>query len=223
MHLNSLVYMPTLWFVWISMGTLSGPAGLGAGVKELSPSSSPEEVVGLALKAWSQFTSRGELAVLDGLFLPKGPQYEQLAGEVPAGDPRLMFRAEEMVVRSADATSATVWVRVQVTREGHTPEVQEWDFDLVLIEEGWRVWTVVPAQRPVEIAPSSLAPTASDGIVPSRTQARESAAPIAASTSSNSTPGVRLPALSAWIIVVTIAGVALAGYLAPRIDRRREP
>ena len=34
--------------------------------------------------------------------------------------------------------------------------------------------------------------------------------------------GVRLPALSAWIIVITVIGVALAGYLAPRLDRRRE-
>ena len=34
--------------------------------------------------------------------------------------------------------------------------------------------------------------------------------------------GVRLPALSAWIVVVTVIGVALAGYLAPRLDRGRE-
>lgn len=190
--------------------------------EEVSSASSPEVVVGFALEAWSQFTSLGEPSILDGPFFREGPQYEQLAGEGPAGEPRLMFRAEQMVVRSADATSATVWARVEVTREGHQPEVHEWDFDLVLTEEGWRVWTVVPAPRPVETAPSSTPPTTTQGIVPPQTQARESVAPLAASTSSNSAKGVRLPALSAWIIVITIAGVALAGYLAPRIDRRRE-
>jgi len=34
--------------------------------------------------------------------------------------------------------------------------------------------------------------------------------------------GTRLPALSAWIVVVTLVGVAVAGYMAPRIDRRGE-
>jgi hypothetical protein len=28
--------------------------------------------------------------------------------------------------------------------------------------------------------------------------------------------------LSAWVVVVTVIGVAVAGYMAPRIDRRRE-
>jgi hypothetical protein len=40
--------------------------------------------------------------------------------------------------------------------------------------------------------------------------------------SGSSKADVRLPALSAWIIVITVVSVALAGYLAPRIDRRAE-
>lgn len=222
MKQNTLLYMVIIWFDLVPIGGVPAASGVEAGVEGVNSASSPEVVVGFALEAWSQFTARGELAVLDGLFLREGPQYEQLAAETPLGEPRLVFRAEQMVVRSADETSATVWASVQVAREGHQPEVHEWDFDLVRTEEGWRVWAVVPAQRPVETVPSSIAPTEEAEIVPPRTQARERAAPMAASTLSNSATGVRLPALSAWIIVITIAGVALAGYLAPRIDRRRE-
>jgi hypothetical protein len=47
-----------------------------------------------------------------------------------------------------------------------------------------------------------------------------SVSPVGEATSPRT--GVRLPVLSAWVIVITIVGVALAGYLAPRIDRRRE-
>lgn len=222
MSWNTLIHIVILWYGWVPIGGLSASPGVEAGAEEVNSPFSPEEVVGFALEAWSQFTSLGELVVLDELFILEGPQYEQLAGEVPAGDPRMVFRAEQMVVRSEESTSATVWTKVRVEREGYQPEVYEWDFDLVRTSDGWRVWTVVPAQRPDETPPSSTAPTANEGTVPPRNQARASAAPIAASTPSNSTTGVRLPALSAWIIVITIAGVALAGYLAPRIDRRWE-
>ncbi len=218
--MNIGIYLVMLCFASIG-GHAALPGVLTASTRQPSPST-PEEVVEIALEAWSQFTSLGALAALDGAFASGGPQFEQLAGETPVGDPPVVFLVEETVVRSRAGTSATVWASVWVEREGYRPEVLYWDFDLVRTGEGWRVWTVVPAERPDEVAPSSTTPTTTGATGRSLTQARESSSPIATATPSNSTTGVRLPALSAWIIVITIAGVALAGYLAPRIDRRRE-
>lgn len=218
----ALLYWAILWSVSVPTLGVSASPGLEAGIQSDSTASNPEDVVGVALKSWSQFTSLGELAVLDEVFMLEGPQYGQLVGEAPSGEPRLTFKAEQTVLRSEGATSATVWAKVQVTREGYQPEIREWDFDLVLTEDGWRVWTVVSAPRPTETAPSSSAPPTTEPSQSARVEARERSAPIAASTPSTQNTGVRLPALSAWIIVITLAGVALAGYLAPRIDRRRE-
>ena len=193
-----------------------------SGGSELESSASPENVVGFALEAWSQFSAWGDLAALGTVFVAGGPQFEQLAQEVPAGDPNVVFEAEETLVRSEGEASATVWARVRVEREGYQPEVRHWDFDLVRTNEGWRVWTVVPAERPDEVESSSSKPITTGITGRSLTQPRESSSPLAAARPSNATTGIRLPSLSAWIIVITIAGVALAGYLAPRIDNRRE-
>lgn len=201
---------------------LEAPRIAVPGEPEVHLPASPEDVVGFALEAWSQFTSTGAWSLVDAVFIPGGAQYEQLAGESPSGSPPLRFVAEQTVIRSLATGSATVWARVRVEREGYQPEVFHWDFDLVRTGEGWRVWTVVPAERPDEVEPSSTTPTTTGTTGRSLTQTRESSSPLAAETPSNGTTGIRLPALSAWIIVITIAGVALAGYLAPRIDRRRE-
>ncbi len=218
--MNTYVGITMVLFVSI-VGNVALP-GLTPISTELTSVSTPEEVVELALEHWSQFTSIGGLAALDGAFFVGGPQYEQLAGERPAGHPPLLFFVEETVVRSRAATSAIVWARVRVEREGYRPEMLQWDFDLVLTGDGWRVWTVVATEPPFDAATSPTTPTSTGALGRSLTQARESFAPLVAASPSNSTSGVRLPALSAWIIVITIAGVALAGYLAPRIDRRRE-
>ena len=184
-----------------------------------------------ALMAWAEFATTGDTAGIDSVFVVGGPQYRQLMAESSAqanteSPEPLHFIIRELRLRSLGPERSTVWARVEATRLGFESQILSWDFDLIRRARRWQVWTVLTADRP-EVVPappfeSSTTSTTSTTAVPPEepTEPEHSAAQpldLAAPTS-----GVRLPALSAWIIVITVIGVALAGYLAPRLDRGRE-
>jgi hypothetical protein len=183
-----------------------------------------------ALEAWSDFVGTGDMAAIEGAFSVNGPQWRQFQIEStrPGDTTHLRLRALDSSPRQRASTTATVWAEVEVSGAGFLPRVFSWDFVLIKEDGHWLVWTVVPAQSPlasVERAraydtitsdPTSTMPPATTGTSAQRTM---EAGP---ETQSLHPPHeIRLPAISAWIIVVTLVGVAVAGYMAPRIDRRR--
>ena len=198
------------------------------------------EVVHGALDGWAEFAAIGDLAAVSSTFHPKGPQWRQFERESAAswtdrpGEP-LRMDVLELRVRRIDSTAAIVWGKVEVSRAGFVSEVASWDFDLVREDDEWQVWTVVAADAPPYGA-LSTGTTSSTRQAPATTLSQLDTAaaespidnthptlPEALDVSTTSSPeGVRLPALSAWIVVVTLIGVAVAGYMAPRIDRRAE-
>ncbi len=181
-----------------------------------------------ALAAWADFASSGSVTVVEAAFVVGGPQHELLIDRAGAGVGEmapLTLRVLESRLRYLGPQQATVWARVEVSRSGFRSETFSWDFDLVRRSGRWQVWTVVPAEPPRPDAPMAEA-----GVQPSATMSSSSTtsttepdAAAAPSEATSSVPrGTRLPALSAWIIVLTIVAVAAAGYLAPRLDRRAE-
>lgn len=193
------------------------------------------EAVEKALASWTEFAAKGDVSGLAHAFLVGGPQYGQFMEESAAPNrPRrpdpLRFVLHDAEVRSLGTDSATLWTRVEATRVGFESQVFSWDFDLVRDGSDWKVWTVVPADRPRPAAamaepdprPRLTLTTTSTTTAPySPSVEREATgAPENETSPPPSTKGVRLPALSAWIIVITIVGVAAAGYLAPRLERR---
>lgn len=199
-----------------------------------------DEAVGAALDAWSEFATTGNLSAVGTSFALGGPQFRQFEVEASAGPSKPDAAAFEMKIRDIrlrrlGSTTATVWTRIQISRPGHIPEVVHWDFDLINEDGRWLVWTVVPAEAPSTDAamesspPSTLtsstttlaAGSAIQDPATARDPIREPVGSAQPSSLDASTKGVRIPALSAWIIVFTLVGVAVAGYLAPRVDRRK--
>ena len=188
------------------------------------------DAVDEALMAWAEFATTGDTAGIESVFVVGGPQYRQLMAESSArtdteSPEPLHFIIRELRLRRLGPERSTVWARVEAARLGFESQTLSWDFDLIRRDRRWQVWTVLAADRP-EVVPdprfesstTSITTTTADPEEPterehSAAQPLDSAAP---------TSGVRLPALSAWIIVITVIGVALAGYLAPRLDRGRE-
>lgn len=194
------------------------------------------ETVDGALISWAEFASTGDMNAVEVGFAPDGPQWRQLLEESRGGvsahgmEP-LGFTVRELRLRHLTTESATVWAQVEATRPEFQSQLFSWDFDLVRRQGAWQVWTVVEAEAPPVARGSDLsdgATLASPTTTTSEATQTEPTAPetitaaIAPADTSNRA-GVRLPVLSAWIIVVTIVGVALAGYLAPRLEGRREP
>lgn len=192
-----------------------------------------DQAVQAALDAWSDFATTGDLSTVGMSFVREGPQFRQFEIEANAWEPEAEADPLEMEVldlrlRKAGSTTTTVWVRVEVGRTGFVSEVRSWDVDLVKENGHWLVWTVVPVEGPpteparVESGPTTTVTEGSTTV--ERPLSAVSSPPPAQSAqvspSADSPRGVRIPALSAWIIVLTLAGVAVAGYMAPRIDRR---
>jgi hypothetical protein len=203
--------------------------GLGT-IAEASADELPkplEEAIEGALDAWSEFAARGDLAATEGSFAASGPQRRrfELESSTNQVSPGLSLRSRELRVRTMNEEIATVWAEIEVRRPGFRTEVVWWDFDLIEESTRWLVWTVVPAEFPPTAATALLTPisTASElpGATPLAPTNTDTYAPEAAATEPDSPHGFRLPANVAWIIVVTLVGVAVAGYMAPRIDRRR--
>jgi hypothetical protein len=180
----------------------------------------PETAVVEALESWSSFATTGLLGELASAFSHDGPQYGQLARESPLGDPPLTLSAREIETGSIEGDTATVSASVRASREGYVAETYEWTFTLVRTGLTWQVWTVLPATAEANSEPVT---TTSHSPTPQlSTEGRESG-PVSMIAADETEPsGLRIPALSAWILVITIVGVAAAGYLAPRIDKRRD-
>lgn len=189
------------------------------------------EAVHRALDEWSHFATTCDLALVGSSFVVGGPQWIQFKAEAgtgegtPGAEP-LRFEVRLLRLRSLDVATATLWAEVAVSRIGFESEILEWDFDLIYGEGQWRVWTVVAADEPT--APAETKPAGAVGTTTtappapafdSEPRGFEDGMAAAASVTAK---GTRLPALSAWIVVVTLVGVAVAGYMAPRIDRRGE-
>ena len=188
----------------------------------------PTVTVETALETWSAFTASADTTLLAVAFDPGGPQWAELADDRPIDAPPLTMTPFECMVRSESVSTATVWALVRVARAGYRSEEFSWDFDLIATDGGWRVWAVVPAERPSGLARVTPVPRSTTTVTalttsPSPTvTSSTTVAAVAASSPSGVDRGTRLPALSAWIIVLTLAGVAGAGYLAPRLEGRRE-
>lgn len=194
------------------------------------------DAVSEALVVWEEFATTGDTAALVSVFAVGGPQYRQLDAETSAWKSTdslepFHFTVRDLQLRSLGPEVAAVWVRVETSRVGFESQVFSWDFDLIQRDGRWRVWTVVAAERPIQDITVLPGPEPSTNLTTSTTAARDArsgerehtaVAPIEPASPSQPSAGVRLPALSAWIIVFTVAGVALAGYLAPRLDRGRE-
>lgn len=213
---------------------------LASGVPALANEDVPESLstaVQEAVEAWGEFTVSGDVADLSPFFVPGGPQWQQLEAESVDGngslpvEPPLHLEIVRMRLRSHDPAVATVWAEVEASRPGYQSEVFGWDFDLVRRQGRWRVWTVVGALEPPVSEPQRRADSAAANgatsttrptapTAPAEPRVTENEATILASPDRSS--GTRIPALSAWIIVVTIIGVTAAGYLAPRLDQRGE-
>jgi hypothetical protein len=184
------------------------------------------EAVHRALDEWSQFATTGDLALVGSSFVVGGPQWSQFKAEAgagegtPGGEP-LRFEVRRLRLRSLDVTTARLWMEVAASRMGYESEILGWDFDLIYRDGRWRVWTVVAADEPTAPARAEVTTTTAPPapVFDSEPRGFEEGTAAAASVTAK---GTRLPALSAWIVVVTLVGVAVAGYLAPRIDRRGE-
>lgn len=196
------------------------------------------ETVADALIAWARFATTGDVGTVETVFVVDGPQHLQFQYESATrrasdtSDP-LRFTVQELRLRNLGADTATVWASVDATRVGFQSQAVAWDFDLVRQDGRWKIWTVLPAERPpagidtTEPAPEPpMVATTLPQPNPDATQSVTIEDPVASPPESDSpaqpSSGVRLPALSAWIIVITVVGVALAGYLAPRLDRKAE-
>jgi hypothetical protein len=188
------------------------------------------EAIHDALDAWSEFARTGDLAATGEAFAPTGPQARQfeVESDTQQDSTGLRLSVLDLRLRRLSEAIATVWAEVEVRRAGFRSQVFGWDFDLISQNGRWLVWTVVPAETPPASLIEEGAPNLTvvepisethQGPVIATGSIRTDAVP--ATPDVGSSDGIRLPAISAWIIVVTLVGVALAGYMAPRIDRRR--
>lgn len=223
-------------FRWVACSLLSAVllfAGGEAGATEDNVPSQISDAVHEALTGWARFANSGEAAALEAAFVAGGPQHRQLIGEAPSGrgdGGPLTFQVLEIRLRALTTETAIVWLRVEVSGVGYESQVFGWDFDLLSVDGRWRVWTVVEAERPTVTVIRTQPPVASSGppattTIPSHPAAVAGTAEpaVEATASTEAATGTRIPAVSAWVIVVTVVGVAVAGYLAPRLDRKVGP
>lgn len=227
--------LPGIWWVQLVAGILGLAVLLGVN----SPASASDQVadpiadaVREALDGWARYATTGDLLALGSSFVRGGPQWRQFEAESAIGRPSLSgaplhFDLHDIRLRSRDTTEATVWVEVEARRDGFVRETFGWDFDVIKEDGQWRVWTVISAVEPPESAQLralDATTTTSTTTTPASTAAMSDPAseePVAAAAA-GSVRGTRIPVLSAWVVVVTVVGVAVAGYMAPRIDRRGE-
>lgn len=235
MPINKDLQRRTQW-LWCLRHVTAITAGIALALATSSTAAATDDVpeplaeaVCASLDAWSQFATTGDLSALGSSFAPDGPQWRQFEAEyatrqgATSAEP-LRLELREHRFRLISPNTATVWARVEASRSGYESEVFGWDFDLIRDNGRWRVWTVVEA-----VEPSSN--TQERAPVPTVTATTRTTVPVTepeigadhlAEAASGSSPGTRVPAVSAWIVVITLVGVALAGYMAPRIDRRGE-
>ncbi len=225
--------MPWLHRLWCVTSVAAGITLSAASTTASATTDLPDplvEEVHQAIDEWARFATTGELAELSSSFFPGGPQWRQFEAEVaspgaaPGVEP-LRLEVRQIRLRSLDSTTATLWAEVAASRAGFISEIFGWDFDLIYGEGLWRVWTVVAATEPtvsVHTPPTVIETTTTAvpaSVVDSEARTFDGGT---AAAKAESPKGTRLPALSAWIVVITVVGVAVAGYMAPRIDRKGE-
>lgn len=220
------------WLVWFvtTVGVLVGGAPSASAAGGLA--GDVVEAARTAVDAWSQFAATNDLTMVSEHFVIHGPQWKQFEAESHSwenstGSEQVQLEVLEDRIRQLDSAKATVWLKVRASGPGFTSETFGWDFDLILDNGRWLVWTVVPAPGPTGPAevvapgsPTTLSTTTTTviGAAPVNGRGADDGPVVAAGSST----GTRIPVLSAWIVVVTVIGVAVAGYMAPRIDRRSE-
>lgn len=190
------------------------------------------EAVEGALHDWSQFAATGDLGVVDASFVPGGPQWKEFeseagGGEGAAAEKPTLLEARRLRTRTIEGSRATVWAEVEASRSGFRPETHTWDFDLIYRDGEWLVWTVVAADEPMALVgvPQDTVESSTTTSLPSPRLAVGEQRDFdrgAATSEVVTVQGTRIPAVSAWVIVITLVGVATAGYLAPRMDRKGE-
>lgn len=180
------------------------------------------------LRSWERYANEGQHSDLSWL-VEGGPQLIQLTSEVPIGPPPLRFETNEIRVRALQADRAVVWAEVVARRDGHHSATWGWDFELVAADDEWLVWTVVEAERPTATPGTNTSVSSSTTSPPSSSTSslvergdEDASIHIGADVVDRGQGGTRIPAISAWVIVITVAGVAAAGYMAPRIEKRLE-
>lgn len=199
-----------------------------ASAESSDPPTALAEAVNEALESWSLFVATGDLESLRAGFVVGGPQWRQFESESRSVvDPPQQFILHDVGLRRLGGTAATVWAEVEVTRRSHVAETFGWDFDLVYQDGRWLVWTVVAGERPTASELPTAWSTTTSVVTPTPTEKASNEPGMdrgvrALTGGSLESPGTHIPALSAWIVVVTVIGVAAAGYVAPRLDRRRE-
>ena len=208
--------------IWLTLMTIGPVWGLS------SPAQPPTAIaiaLDEALNSWSQFSATADLEVVRSSFVVGGPQWRQFVSEAAGSavvDPR-RFTVHEAHLRRLDVRTATVWAEVEVSQPGRVAQTFGWDFDFTLEDGQWLVWTVVAADRPTDSEsamgafPTTAISSTSQPAATSPTDRR-----VEALSEPPKAAGTRIPALSAWVVVVTVIGVAAAGYVAPRLDRRRQ-
>lgn len=176
------------------------------------------------LSGWEEFAASGELSFVSPYLAESGPQYnlfEREAALLAEAGRDIEFTMSNAAPADRSASGRTVVAEVQVSSVGHVTEVFDWEFEFIA-DSDCVLWTVVdsaprvsPDPRPEpEASPAPRGPERAEAAVQ---------APIGEPTGRSqqtATGTVRLPAVAAWVIVFTLVGVATAGYLAPRFDRR---
>lgn len=130
------------------------PAGDEDGSKGVTVTTAELEVVSAedswiaaaqaALDAWALYASTGDLAVVQGLIDPNGPQFAQLLGEAPkivAGGGTYSFVLDKPAAAIRDGFPV-VSAGVVVSLDAEQIENLAWDIHLVEREGDWLLWTV---------------------------------------------------------------------------------
>ena len=101
-----------------------------------------------ALAAWGEFAVTGDLALLDGVFDPAGPQYQEAEAEAPErqaddlGPPLYVFTLEDPEVIQVNDNHALVDAAVTMARPGEDDQQFTWRLHLTRRDGTWLLWTV---------------------------------------------------------------------------------
>jgi hypothetical protein len=122
-----------LGFGYWYAATSAGGTGAENSVEEIQAAAE-------AVRAWGVFAATGDLDPLSDWFATDGPQYSQLASEVPHIVPGSV---REFEFSQAELLGAGL-VRGSVTVTGGGGDQQDyrWDIELIQRDGRWKVWTV---------------------------------------------------------------------------------
>lgn len=208
----------------VVLGVALFASSMGAHASDHVEAVDCQHAVGEFLSGWEEFAASGELSSVSPYLAESGPQYKLFEREsalLAEAGRDLAFTMSNAAPAGRSTSGRTVVAEVQVSSAGYATEVFDWEFEFIA-DSDCVLWTVVDSATRVS-QDSQLEPEASSA--PRGPEGAEAAAqaPIGEPTGRSqqaATGTVRLPAVVAWVIVFTLVGVATAGYLAPRFDRR---